>query len=431
MSTFSSLSKRSQRTLVGSPIATALALAALLALPASCSSSSSPAPGDGPDRPLPADPAAPAPAEPSPPASTPAPAAPAPAEPRVLFVGRFDTSDPRGPVASWPGSRILTRFDGTEVSVTLAEMAQDYMDGAPSRWDVTIDGGPPSLLVMDANAGPKSFSLAKDLAKGPHEVELYKRSETQNGVTQFLGFDFHGGTALAPPPRQTRRIEVMGDSASSGFGVETLNAPNYDCEGPDHGAQHQNFRKAWGALLGTTFDAEVHAIMFSGKGIARNIWRSDEDALIHYYNRANPDPALQQNPPLFDLTSWIPDVVVLMMGGNDLAPGVSSPNPGPLSRGEFYAAYRDFVVNQLRARAPNAHLMLVVPGLLGRDILIETVRGVSAERRAAGDVRVHPVIPNPYDEATEMTGCNGHGNPQYHERIARELAVPIREVTGW
>src|SRR5262245_6829609 len=38
-----------------------------------------------------------------------------------LFVGRFDTSDAAGPKAAWPGTRILARFDGTAVSVTLSE----------------------------------------------------------------------------------------------------------------------------------------------------------------------------------------------------------------------------------------------------------------------------------------------------------------------
>src|SRR5690606_36621250 len=150
-----------------------------------------------------------------------------------------------------------------------------------------------------------AFELAKDLPHGEHEVELYKRSETQTGMTQFLGFDFHGGRSLPPPPRQTRRIEVMGDSQSTGFGIEMLNAPNHDCPGADHGGRWQNFRKAWGALLGDRYDAEVHGIVFSGKGLIKNIWPDDPDSLVRYYARTNPNPALQNsNPQLFDLSSW-------------------------------------------------------------------------------------------------------------------------------
>lgn len=66
---------------------------------------------------------------------------------------------------------------------------------------------------------PHDFVLAENLPPGPHEVEIYKRSETQTGITQFLGFAFPGGKTLPPPQRQARKIEVMGDSFATGFGV--------------------------------------------------------------------------------------------------------------------------------------------------------------------------------------------------------------------
>ena len=33
--------------------------------------------------------------------------------------------------------------------------------------------------------------------------------------------------------------------------------------------------------------------------------------------------------------------------------------------------------------------------------------------------------------ADELTGCNGHGNPKFHERVAAELLPVVRSVTGW
>ena len=121
--------------------------------------------------------------------------------PQVLFVGRFDTTDPAGPKATWPGSRIVTRFSGTSVSVKLSEYAEDWMDGAPSYWDVSIDHAPPTVIAMIADNHPHVFELASNLSPGEHEVELYKRSEMQTGITQFLGFDFHGGRSLPAPAR--------------------------------------------------------------------------------------------------------------------------------------------------------------------------------------------------------------------------------------
>ena len=69
---------------------------------------------------------------------------------------------------------------------------------------VRIDGGDWKPITMIADDQPHDFELATGMPKGPYQVELYKRSETQNGVTQFRGFDFQGGQLLAPPPRKTR-----------------------------------------------------------------------------------------------------------------------------------------------------------------------------------------------------------------------------------
>jgi len=92
--------------------------------------------------------------------------------------------------------------------------------------------------------------------------------------------------------------------------------------------------------------------------------------------------------------------------------------------------YRDFVVNQLRARAPKAHIFLVVPGYVARAKWIDTVNSVARELNDAGDARVHPVIPG-VEEPHEMTACGYHGAPSYHQRIAGELAAVIAGKVGW
>lgn len=338
--------------------------------------------------------------------------------PQVLFIGRMDTTDPAGPKATWPGTRIITRFYGTSVSVKLSEFAETWMDGAPSYWDVSIDHGPPRVIPMVADNQPHVFELASNLPAGPHEVELYKRSEMQTGITQFLGFDLHGGGGLPPPARQPRHIEAMADSYGTGYGITMLNAPNLDCPGADHGGQYQDFRQAYPSLIAARFNAELEGTVYSGKGLARGIWPTDTDGLIDYYKRSNPNPALQNNPPLFDLSSWIPDVILLVQGTVDHGGG------------EFRSVYHDFVVNQLRARAPKAHIFLVVPGRIGRDKWIDTIISVTRERHEAGDMNVHHVIPGE-EQPEEMTGCGYHGSPVYHQRIAKELGDVVAAKLGW
>jgi lysophospholipase L1-like esterase len=363
--------------------------------------------------------------------------------PAVQFIGRFDLRSPTEPRAAWPGTRIIARFQGTSsVSVTLDEHYETWMappgGGAPSEWDVIVDDVPTKKLVM--TQGTMTYPLATGLSAGPHKVELFKRSETQNGITQFMGFDFHGGALLPPPLRATRRIEVIGDSSSTGYGVETTGAPFNDCPGPDNAAKHQNFRKAWPSVVGRMTSAEVHGIVYSGKGLTRNVFRPDTDTIAQFYPRANPNPNLQGNPPLFDLSSWTPDAIVIMLGANDFSDGSGSPNPGPATAGEFLSAYRSFVGTTLRPLYPSALIVLAVSpsvvdgqpgnGALTRTNIENTITTVVSERIAAGDTKVTAFAPA-VSPADELDGCGGHGNPKYHDRIATELAKTLKAKLGW
>ena len=31
----------------------------------------------------------------------------------------------------------------------------------------------------------------------------------------------------------------------------------------------------------------------------------------------------------------------------------------------------------------------------------------------------------------ELTGCNGHGTPAFHDRVAAEYATILKQKTGW
>lgn len=347
--------------------------------------------------------------------------------PAVQFIGRFDTSDPTGPECGWPGCRIVARFEGTEVSASFDEKVDDWMIGGPSEWDIVIDGTLLPKLVL--GYGTQRDALATDLPAGTHTIELYKRSEAQNGVTQFLGFDFGHGRLLPPNPRKTRRIEIIGDSTSAGFGIE---GEGPVCPGTQQAATFQNFHRSYGALLGEAFDAEVSGTAYSGKGIVKNIYRPDTETMPILYGRANPvDPN-----STFALSSYVPKVIVSMIGGLDFAVGVPY-DDGPEPVSDFASIYSEFLAT-LRKNYPDAEIFCVVsPSAADVDadhpIREDLQQGVTAavnDRNAKGDAHVTLVVP-PIATPDELTGCEGHGNPGFHQRLAKQLADVVRSKTSW
>lgn len=416
-------------------IVIAATLGALTLLPACSSSEGAPAVETGPGA------FAPAPSEP-PAAPSDGPPRPAPSRdagppreeqgpPAVQLVGRFDERGSEGPVCAWPGCRIVARFEGTEVKVRLREIQKPWMAGGPSEWDVAVDGvWQPKLVLAE---GEQEVVLATGLPPGEHQIELYKRSEAQNGATQLLGFDFGpGGALLPPPPRRARRIEIVGDSQPAAFGVEGVGF-GPDCPGEDYAARWQSFRRSFGARLGERFEAEVQGTVYSGKGIVRNIWRPDTETMPVLYGRSNPLEAASR----FDPSSYVPDAIVVMLGGNDFAIGQPYDDGTP-PLAEFTAGY-DAFVGTLRGHYPQAHIFLATSpsvsdvepaGRQSRTSVLAAVRAVVEGRNAGGDARVHEATASPAQKS-ELTGCNGHGSPAFHDRVAAELAAIVGPALGW
>lgn len=373
--------------------------------------------------------APPAPATPASPPSSDAPTAPdePPAAPAVRFVGRFDDRDPAAPKCGWPGCRVLAAFEGTAVTARLDEAPGP--DG-PSEWDVAIDGVWRPKLVLDP--GPHDYELARDLPAGKHRVELYKRTESQTGVTAFAGFDFHGGRLLAPPPRAPRLVEIVGDSDVAGYGYEGA-ITGGDCGGQAWLARYQDFRAAWGARLAEKVGADLEGTVFSGKGFYFNAWRPDTETIDVLYPRANPEDPTST----FDLSRIVPDAIVVAIGGNDFNLGQPT-DDGPPPLDGFTAKARTFTA-LLRSTYPNAHVFLMVyaalsddspPGRLRRTNVRTAYQTVVAERNASGDARTWLLEPPQYTP-DELVACSGHGGPAYHERIATWVAAQLKARLGW
>jgi lysophospholipase L1-like esterase len=347
--------------------------------------------------------------------------------PAIGYIGRFDTRDLAGPKAAWPGSRIVIRFDGTALTVRLDDVLDPSKPG-PSEWDATIDGAlQPKFALL---AGPHDYDVAKGLALGVHVVELYKRTESQLGVTQLLSIDYHGGKLLAPPLPSDRRIEIIGDSAATGFGVDGAGPA---CPGANDAAKYESFRASWGAKLGGILAADVHGTTYSGKGLVKDIWRPDTQVMPLLVLRANPE----DEASLFDLSTWQPHAVVIMIGGNDFDVGLPV-DDGPATLQAFTSAY-DALVGTLRASYPQANIFLATSptlsddqpaGRASRTNVRTAIASVVTARNGAGDARVRAVEP-PVATPAETTGCDGHGGSAFHDRVAQDLEAPLRAATGW
>jgi lysophospholipase L1-like esterase len=318
----------------------------------------------------------------------------------VRIIGRADWSDSAGPRFCWSGTTIAARFTGASVGVRLR-------DGG-NHFHVTLDGE--VLPVLAAVPAQEHYPLASNLSAGPHELVLHRRTEAFVGETQLLGLALEpGGTLLPPPPPAARRLELVGDSITCGYGIE--GADQYEPFSPTT----ENHYLAFGAVTARALGAEAVSIAWSGKGLVRD-WRGDTRlAIPELHERVLADRATP-----WDFGRWIPDAVIINLGTNDFGPG----DPGPV----FGEAYRAFVA-RVRARYPRAHILCTL-GPLMSEPQVARARAYLAPLLDAGHPRVSH-LEFPRQDGSLGYGCDYHPSRATHRAMADRLVPELRRLLGW
>lgn len=329
----------------------------------------------------------------------------APAQPRLI--GRFDTSDPSGAVFAWSGSAIEARFSGTGITLRMSDPSST---GDSNRYSIVLDDGVPEFMAI--NSSSQSWVLANGLADGPHKVLVWRDTEWSGGEARFLGFDIAAGGQYLSTPALSRRIEVIGDSITCGYG-DTGAGPS--C--PFSKATEQHY-ETYGALAARSLQADLTTLCVSGIGIYQGYGGDTSFVMAPRYPRTLPN----RDAPAWDFTSWIPHTVVINLGTNDWSVGITEAN--------FKTPYRAFL-DTIRGHYPDAWIFLAVGPMLGgsdytttRDWLTQLI----AER--AGETRMSLVEFGTQDGSLGL-GCDWHPSLDEHAYMAGILEDLIRQKLGW
>jgi lysophospholipase L1-like esterase len=324
--------------------------------------------------------------------------------PTVRFIGRVDASDPSAVQMAWPGTAIVARFKGTTLTAHLKEesgtVGHDFIQ-------VILDGETKQVIELDPKK--ESYVVAEGLAEGNHDITLYKRTEAKVGTISFLSFE--GATLLPAPPASSRRIELIGDSITTGYGNE---GPGAAC---GFTPKEENEYVTYGALVGRMLNAEHHTLAWSGKTIGQ---------MTDYYERTLPTHENSR----WDFTSWIPQVVVVNVGTNNFA----LVDPGEARYVRLYTN----LVQRVRKAYPEA-LIVCALGPMLTDVYPEGHHNLTIARRymqtavakmKETDPKVE-LLEFPEQKHSDGLGCGFHPSPKTHQLMAERLAALLKEKLGW
>ena len=325
-----------------------------------------------------------------------------PADPVIHYAGRFSDDFRFG----WTGCMIETDFSGSRISATM-----DLVRGKEAAVTALVDGKETVILVTP---GKQSYLIADGLASGiKHRIVLFKRSEASFGTVRFGGFEISADGKLSAPAARIRKMLVIGDSITCGYGNEAA-APE---EG--NSVRNENGYMSYAAIAARTLDADLMMVCWSGRGLYRNLSPVNDkvDTVPQLFEQTLP----QDKTPLWDMSKFVPDVIAINLGTNDTG---EQGGKGSLQKADYVNAYVNFI-KRLRTFAPESKIIISM-GPMAADHPVKTWLPDVASQFDNVSVLIYPKF-----SGREEVGGNGHPNVKKDQMMAEQLESQIREMTGW
>lgn len=340
---------------------------------------------------------------------------------RIRWQGRVRRGDGGRVSFSWAGTQaMMTVRNASQVSMWLSS---DFRNPSVSLFRVFVDRVPGLKIHVDDTADWKEYTLISGLdTSREHNITVYYATDPVSIDWNFdvsncsttIGSFATDGTFSPPPPERQRRLEFIGASVTAGdhFGFETVDGED-KCRGDHSGS--------FAALTCEYYQANCTTTALSGHGAWRNCCTNDDAPTMAGLTRR---VIAGDASVLVDDDAFLPDAVVLNLGGNDERHITDS-----TTRESFVSAYISLLKDLADRHGGNRNLPIFVT--IGPGDWHHTVDPLIFE--AATQARDHGLTNVHFLNLTtiHLDGCQLHPGRQGHNQIFELLQEAIEEVLGW
>lgn len=329
------------------------------------------------------------------------------------------------------GSSISFTFEGRSARALIWSNANEWGEGSdPLRGWIAVyaDGEEEPIKRICLDKEEAVYTLYESQEERKVTLTVMKYSEAAFGKCGIRYLEIDTDSLLPPPAHKERKLEIIGDSITCGYGVEASD------EMQPFGTAMENPAKSYSLLTAEALDAEASLISWSGNGIISGyveetaIEPSDGCLMPKIYEYTD----LSGSEKLFgpDETKWekwdfsrfVPDVILINLGTND-----GSWCKDIRERKEnFRDQYVEFL-KAIRGHNPKARILCML-GTMDQRLLKEAEEAVRIFSETDGGARFLALPPqNPADGY----GADWHPSPLTQRMTAELVTAQIRRFMGW
>lgn len=328
------------------------------------------------------------------------------------------------------GSSAAFTFVGKRAVASIRSDPDQFGEELKGRIAVYVneDEEPVRRICLDAREAV--YTLYESEEEAEVTVRIVKYSEAAFGKCGIRYIEIDTDRLCPPPPAKARRMEIIGDSITCGYGVEAKSELQ-----PFH-TETENPAKSYSLLTARALEAEANLVSWSGNGIISRYvdetasapsdkWLMPE---VYRYTDISCSASLygedESKWERWDFSRFVPEIILINLGTND----------GSWCKDiqERKDRYRDTYIEFLeyiRAKNPDARILCML-GTMDQRVLKELGEAVERFRVKWGDERVH-FLPLPPQNPEDGYGTDWHPCPLTQRKTAETVVREVRRIMGW
>ncbi len=326
------------------------------------------------------------------------------------YVGRFDFSNPNEVRFDWSGVYIQFNIRSTECAVRMSDTGHNY-------YNVLVDDQPSKTIEVKSDT---TILFATGLGSQVHKIQIYKRTEGNQGIGTFKGIMIsENGEMLPWKEIPARKIEFIGNSITCGYGTEGKT------KSERWKPSTENNFMSYAPIMARAFNADYHIVAHSGEGVVRNYGYKEKisptGTMPVRFNRVFDEKEL----PLWNFSQWKPDLVVINLGTNDF-----STKPYP-DKAVFTAGYEK-LINEVLKQYGDLPVFCVVGPMTDEPCYSYVKEMVENFRSSEGKKNIYFVgIPTYLMNPEKDLGSDTHPNYSGAKKMSAHVLPVIASILGW
>jgi lysophospholipase L1-like esterase len=331
------------------------------------------------------------------------------------YQGRIEKKEDNKVILIGSASSVSFDFVGDNCSVSLQSVDftehQNYVS-------LELDGVYIGRIKVEKGE-IKSYPVTVTANKKRHHLTIYKATEAANGSVLFAGTT--AKLIENTTPKNRKKIELIGDSITCGFGNDASEIP---CGSGEWYDQH-NAYWAYGPLLSRSLNTDFVLSSVSGYGMYRN-WNDEhlEEPIIPdvyenlYLNKDSSKP--------YDF-AFQPDLVSICLGTNDLSDGDGKKARLPFNQEKYVSNYIDFIKTVYK-HAPNTRIVILNSPMVSGERNVILVNCLKKVIQAFENDKTHKPIALFEFQTMTPKGCGYHPDIADHKIMADQLIPEFKKL---